>query len=189
MVANIDDDNKLKLVENFVLRSFKKINNEKRIKYLQRTAHWTSVLSPKTTSALKIAALGYDIERAFRRRQMQFSPLAGEKDAEYRQKESARIMKEFLEKNNFPKHVSDKVYNIISGHLTGNEREHKILRDADRINYFENIAIRRSRASGLISPDSIKSEFERKFSDISTKKAKEIAEPFYRKALQELNKK
>ena len=114
---------------------------------------------------------------------------SGQDSVDYHQKQGAKIMKEFLDKNSFPKNISDKVYEIISEHETGNGKEQKILRDADRINYFENIAIRRSRASGMISPESIKNEFQRMLSDISSKKAKELAEPFYKKALHELNRK
>ena len=186
------EDEKLKLVENFVLRSFKKINNERRAKYFSRTLHWASVLKPNASSALKIAALGYDIEKAFRNSSFQLmgpAPCAGEEGEDYSFKKSAEIMKKFLVSNDFPPKIADKVYSIIAGFPKGNEPEHKILRDADRINYFENIAIRRSRAAGLISPERIKTEFERKFSEIATRKAREIAEPFYKKALHELMKK
>ncbi len=181
---------RLKTVENFVLKSFKKVNMEKRMKFFNRTLHWANVLKPDASEALKIAALTYDIQDAFR----QISPFAmnsgkTEDSIDYHQKEGAKIMRKFLEENGFPDKLNNKVYDIIAGHETGDSKEQIILRDADRLNYFENIAIRRARTSGMIPPERIKEEFQRMLSDIRTEQARQLAEPFYKKALGELMRK
>jgi len=181
---------RLKTVENFVLKSFKKVNMDKRVKYFNRTLHWTGVLKPDASEALKIAALTYDIQDAFR----QVSPFSSNHikstdSIDYHQKEGAKIIKRFLEESDFPDSIREKVYDIVAEHETGNGKEHVILRDADRINYFENVAIRRARASGMIPPERIKEEFQRMLNDIKTEQARQLAEPFYKKALGELTKK
>lgn len=190
MVGDNKSEN-LKLVESFVLRSFKKINCEKRIKHFNRTLYWTGVLKPDASEALQIASLGYELGDVYKE-QNPFLVNGSSNNAEsidFHQKEGALKMKKFLEDNGFSESVSKKVHDIIAGHETGEGPEHKILRDADRINYFENIALRRSRASGMISPESIKNEFQKMFKDISSPKAKELAEPFYKKAMTELMRK
>jgi len=147
-------------------------------------------LKPNASEALQIAALTYDIQDAFRNMSpFSSAPIKSTESIDYHQKEGARIIQRFLEENGFPDNLKSRVYDIVAEHETGNGKDHIILRDADRINYFENVAIRRARTGGMIPPERIKDEFQRMLSDIKTEQAKQLAEPFYKKALGELMKK
>lgn len=53
-------------VEQFVVNSFTKADNEKGIKHFERTVYWVQQLKPEADEALLIAAIAHDIERAFR---------------------------------------------------------------------------------------------------------------------------
>ena len=72
------------------------------------------------------------------------------------------------------------------GEEGGNE-EADLIKDADSISYLENNAIKHIKLIGKLSKDRIKNKVDWMYNRISSKKAKSLAEPFYKEAMDLLN--
>ncbi len=88
-------------VRGFVKESFH--NNIAQMKHFDRTVHWVKVFKPDADEAFLIAAVGHDIERAFRKKEemvkMYGNSFKSEEGLMHHQKEGAKIIEDFLVKN------------------------------------------------------------------------------------------
>ncbi len=149
-----------------------------------RALFWVENLKPDADLALKIAAYSHDVERAFNQDSGRKRLLYQEKtDLTKHQHDSAQIIGDFLEKQKANKIIIKKVKELISRHEIGGNAEQNILKDADSISYLENNAVRNLEWLGEVPTEEIRSKFDWMYSRISSKKAKEIAKPFYEKAV------
>lgn len=163
--------------------------------HLLRTGHWIKQLYPKADDALIIAATTHDVERAFPKGRKPPSPeLKGARwdDLVYNRwhgKRSAKFVSNFLKKNGASKDLIDKVVRLIIYHEKGGWKEADYLRDADSISFLEiNVPFFISRISKDLSKKEVGEKFDYMFRRISSKKAKELATPFYSKAITDLDK-
>lgn len=103
----------------------------------KNTLEWLLKLSPDADEALKIAALGHDIERAIARRKVKredYKSYDEFKDAHA--SNSAKVMIEIMKECDVSKRLSDDVFSLVRYHETGNTQRIDILRDADSISFF-----------------------------------------------------
>ena len=103
----------------------------------KNTLEWLLKLSPDADEALKISALGHDIERAIARRKVKredYKSYDEFKDAHA--SNSAKIMIEIMKECDASKRLSDDVFSLVRYHETGNTQRIDILRDADSISFF-----------------------------------------------------
>ena len=103
----------------------------------KNTLEWLLKLKPDADDALKIAALGHDIERAVEERKVRredYKDYDEFKDAHA--SNSAKILAEIMKQCSISKKLSDDIFFLVRHHETGGTRRVDILRDADSISFF-----------------------------------------------------
>jgi hypothetical protein len=104
----------------------------------KNTLEWVCRLTPKIDPALKIAALGHDIERAIEERKVRshnFKTYDEFKRAHALN--SASILKELMLQFNLDSSLVDEVYYLTAHHEEGGDKKADILKDADCISFFD----------------------------------------------------
>ncbi|MFQ5475225.1 MAG: DUF4202 family protein [Candidatus Nanoarchaeia archaeon] len=174
-------------VKPFVKGSFEKCATGKSVEHFERTVNWAQQLKPDADEAILIAAYAHDIARAFRstnsEQTFQTCELNDPEILEEHQKEGARIMTEFLQKEGFGKDKIKRIANMILKHEIGGDEESDLIKDADSISYLEINAPK--NVNKLVAPlgkDKVERKIRWMFERISSDKAKQIAEPFYKTA-------
>lgn len=177
--------------EQFVKESFEN-SGRGGMTHLQRTAFWVKRLYPKADSALLIAAVSHDIERAFRREDVEHAQKSekgflDEKHLKYHQEKGAEIIFNFLIKAGADKDFSRKVKVLIEKHEVGGTREQDTLRDADSVSFFENNADHFVKdKADMTGKEKVREKFIWMFDRIASPAAREIARPWYEAALKDL---
>ncbi|RZB29471.1 MAG: hypothetical protein AEth_01106 [Candidatus Argoarchaeum ethanivorans] len=94
-------------------------------------------LKPNADEALKIAALGHDIERTIEEQKVIRKDYISYDDFKKAHAlNSAEILKEIMKACNVKKELIDDVFFLVSSHETGGNRRADVLRDADTISFF-----------------------------------------------------
>ncbi|MFA6097736.1 MAG: DUF4202 family protein [Candidatus Paceibacterota bacterium] len=174
--------------DKFVERAFGKNG----MKHFRRTVFWVKKLHPEADEAMLIAAISHDLERAFRKdgagnpRDSEKGFLDGE-HLKIHQKEGAKIIFDFLVEEGADSALANRVRELVEAHEVGGDKEQNILKDADSISFFENNAghfiEKKARELGK---EKVKEKFDWMFDRITSKKAKEISERWYERAIKEL---
>ncbi|MBU1922150.1 DUF4202 family protein [Patescibacteria group bacterium] len=180
-----------KKAEQFVVDAFKKIGNEGGIKHFLRTVYWIKQLRPNADEALLISAVAHDIQRAFREKDLSKNasgnPLLNPAMLDDHQKKGAEIIADFLVKQNANQKLIDRVKMLVSKHEVGGNTDQNLLKDADSISFFENNAGHFiEKLVPLFGKKVIKEKFDWMYERITSKKAQQIAQPMYEKALKKL---
>jgi hypothetical protein len=173
-------------VEKFVKETYIRANKEKTIPHFERTAYWVEQLRPDSDEALRVAAFSHDIERAIYGDWVQ-----GSTDVDVLQKHgelSAEIIGGFLRTIDAEDEFISKVKMLVARHeFIGND-EQNVLNEADCISYFET----RSPIHVMVWPDQgvpkahVRKKFEFMYARLKTKHAKEIVEPLFKTAIEQL---
>lgn len=101
------------------------------------TLEWLLKLKPDAGEALKLAALGHDIERAIEKRKVRRADYKSYD--EFKQAHalnSAKILAEIMKECNLGKEFIDDVLFLVRHHETGGSARADILRDADSLSFF-----------------------------------------------------
>jgi hypothetical protein len=104
----------------------------------KNTLEWLLRLKPDADEALKVAALGHDIERAIEERKVKredFSSFDEFKKAHALN--SARIMAEIMAECTIGKKLADDIFSLVAHHETGGDEMAEVLKEADTISYFD----------------------------------------------------
>ena len=104
----------------------------------KNTLEWLLKLKPDADEALKIAALGQDIERAIEERKVKrddYKSYDQFKDAHALN--SAKIMVEIMKDCKINQELIEDVYFLVRHHETGGDSRVNVLRDADTISFFD----------------------------------------------------
>lgn len=105
----------------------------------QSVLRWVVKLKPDAGEALKIAALGHDVERAIESRKVKRENY-GDYD-EFKAAHacnSARILKEIMRECGVDDpQLIEQVYQLVCRHEVGGDPESDLLKDADAISFFE----------------------------------------------------
>ena len=105
--------------------------------HAKNTLEWLLKLKPDADDALKIAALGHDIERAIEHRKVKRKDYRDyDEFKEAHALNSARILEEIMKGCNVRKELIDDICFLVSHHETGGTRRVDVLRDADSISFF-----------------------------------------------------
>jgi hypothetical protein len=172
----------------FVKKSYN--GNEAQMKHFNRTVYWLQYLKPDADEALLIAAIGHDIERAFRSDALIFENHKGSfRDAkwlEFHSNEGAKILEAFLIKQKADSNLINRVKHLVSKHETGGDEDQNLLKDADSLSFLENNAAIFLSKIDKLGFDRVKEKFAWMYERISSSKAKEIAKPFYEKMMNDL---
>ena len=104
----------------------------------KNTLKWLLKLKPDADEALKIAALGHDIERAMEKRKVKrdnYKNYNEFKDAHALN--SAKIMAEIMSDCKMSQELIDRVYFLVRNHGIGGKNGANVLKDADTISFFD----------------------------------------------------
>lgn len=110
------------------------------LNHARSTRKWLLELKPNADLALRISALGHDIERGF---ESDRHDRAKEKFDDYvkykhnHSKKSAEIIVRLLDKYDFGEDFISKVNHLVLNHEFGGDKESDLLMDADSISFFE----------------------------------------------------
>lgn len=185
--------NLYKKVEKFVFDSFNKSDRDVNIKHLARTVYWVKELRPDADEALLIAAIAHDIERAFRDYdnydKVKNSPhgYSGKEHLDHHQGEGAKIISDFLSHETDDNNLIERVKHLVSRHEVGGDDDQNILKDADSISFLENnIDLFLTTKVKELGKEKIGKKFDSMYSRITNEMAKEMARPFYERAVSRL---
>lgn len=104
----------------------------------KNTLEWLLKLKPDADEALRIAALGHDIERAIEERKVRRKDYRNYDDFKKAHAlNSAKIMVEIMKECNMSKKLADDVSYLVRHHESGGNRKVNVLRDADNISFFQ----------------------------------------------------
>ena len=106
----------LEEVQRFVDDAFRRRDSNKIFKHFERTVFWTKQLKPDADEAILIAAYAHDIGRAVSNESLDFYKDKELNDADYleeHQKDSARIITKFLEKEGYDKEAISRISNMV----------------------------------------------------------------------------
>jgi len=105
--------------------------------HAKNTLEWLLKLKPDADEALKIAALGHDIERAIEERKVKRKDYRAYNEFKKAHAlNSAKILKEIMKGCNVRKELVEDIFFLVSHHETGVDRRVDVLRDADSISFF-----------------------------------------------------
>jgi len=178
--------------EQFVFDSFNKAEKPSQIKHFVQTVHWLKILSPDADEALLVAAIAHDIERAFRLKDvLEKKTSAGFTSIEFyrpHEERGAEIIADFLKHQNVDDGFIERVKKLVSRHEEGGDDDQNLLKDADSVSFFEtNVSLFLGEKVKEDGKDKVKQKFDWMFDRITSEKAKQIAQPFYDKAISDLN--
>ncbi len=106
--------------------------------HAENTLKWLLTLDPKADEALRVAALGHDIERAMEHlkiRRADYRDYDAFKAAHARN--SAEILSKKMRELGMPEDVTEEVYSLVLRHETGGDERADLLRDADSLSFFD----------------------------------------------------
>ena len=180
-----------KKAEQFVVDSFIKVDEDKQIKHFIRTVYWIKQLKSDADEALLISAVAHDIERAFRKSdvmpKVQKGGFMDKGFLRLHEERGAEIIGNFLGEQNANHKIIDKVKMLVSKHEEGGNNEQNLLKDADSISFFENNApMFLTKKVNEVGKEKVKEKFDWMFNRITSKKAKELAMDWYKKAVKDL---
>ncbi len=104
----------------------------------KNTLKWLLRLMPDADDALKIAALGHDIERAIEERKAMKTDYKNyEEFKDAHALNSAKILIELMKECNASKELLDDVFFLVAHHEKGGNKRAEALKNADTISFFD----------------------------------------------------
>jgi hypothetical protein len=169
-------------------------NNYANAYHLIRTEHWLRRLEADASEALILAALTHDMERAFPGEdQPKANFSAGAIDLHYNlahAERSARIVANFLRKQEASETLINQVTSLIKAHETGGWPAANLLQAADSLSFLEvNVeSFLRfiSLPHTLWTADLVRAKFDWMYRRIQIPEASKLAAPFYETAIKKL---
>jgi hypothetical protein len=163
--------------------------------HLLQTGYWVKQLDLNASTELVVACITHDVERAFSEgRVPQGSDEEGLNiiwDDEiynlWHGERSAKFTEEFLLQHSMPKDFIEKVKHIVVRHEMGGDAEQNLIQAADSISFLEiNSARFIKNIPKKYSKEQVKEKFDYMYNRIQIPEGKKLAEPFYKKALEDL---
>ena len=167
----------------FMTDVFTKANDPRGVQHHERVDYWVTQLRPDADEGLRTAAISHDIERGING-DWKASSMDPEKLRKH-QDLCAQIAGDFLTKEGASEDFITIVKHLISSHEYGGDEDQNILSDADRLTYFENVAVRHARTykeKGK-TKEEMKNKLDFEFNKIHSAAAREVAQPWYDEAL------
>jgi len=130
--------NKFDLIKDKIIELLKNSAVEEDYVHAQYVWKWVLKLKPDADTALQIAALGHDIDRAIPDKMIKKGDYTNyDEYKKYHALNSAKIIGELLEKYGFDEKVISKVKLLIENHEVGGEGDAEVLKESDSLAFFE----------------------------------------------------
>lgn len=183
--------NMLNKIKKFVNDSFNMSANDNGTKHFEQTVYWVKEIKPNPDEPTLIAAYAHDIARAFRKETTQQTFKNKEfNDSEIltqHQEQGATIISDFLQKEDYNEEAIKRVHNMILHHEVGGDEDSDLIKDADSVSYLEINAVKHVKLADNLGREKIGNKIKWMYDRITSPKAKELAKPFYEKAIQKLD--
>lgn len=182
----------LSKIKQFVDESFNQINRSRSLKHFDRTVYWVKKIKPDTDEPILIAAYAHDISRAFskefRIEGIKNKDLTDPRILRKHQDESARIVVDFLRKENYDENLIKRVDNMVRHHEDGGDEESDLIKDADTLSFLEVNAPRHiNTLVKAFGKENMRKKIDYMYNRISSTKTKSFAKSYYKKAIKLLN--
>ena len=182
-----------KKVEEFVIDGFIKTGSRS-VSHHVGVVYWIKKLKPDADEALFIAAVAHDVERIIpknRKEEMNLIKKSKEgflnkKMLKKHQKRSVEIIGKFLEKQGADKKLVKRVKMLVSKHEEGGNRDQSLLKDVDSLSFFENNIDRILEMIPEMGEKKVREKIDWMYNRITSRKTKQIAKPYYQKAIKKL---
>jgi hypothetical protein len=176
---------------NFIRNWVKK--NSKSKNHLLRTGFWLKEIYKNPSDSMMIAAIGHDIERSFSEKGEK-RPLNLDWDNEdyllWHGRRSARFLRELLLESSLEEKTIKEIESLVINHEIGGNVNSDAVKDADSISFLENNYYTLIKdVPRKFSKERAKKKLDFMYNRITSEKAKQIAKPFYERAIEKLNKK
>jgi len=165
------------------------------VKHLKRAAYWVKVLRPDADEAFLLAAVGHDIERAYKDKrphgiteaEQNGTTLTDPVYLKFHQGEGARILGEWLQEHGADSKLIERVKHLVETHEVGGDEDQNLIQDVDSMSFFENnidhFIKHFVKERGV---DAVRTKFNWMWERMHSAKAKEIVRPWYEAAIQKL---
>ncbi|MCL5094292.1 MAG: HD domain-containing protein [Patescibacteria group bacterium] len=175
-----------KKVEKFIEESFKENAPYRHTPiHLKLTAECLRELEPNPNEALLIAAVSHDIDRAFINHKFE-KEFNNPDYLDYHQTTCAKIISDYLNDLKTDPRFIKEVANLISKHEIGGNKEENLLKDADSLSFFKGKGYLGIIKRFTDNPSKVQRKVDWMYNRITSKKAKELAKPFYEDAIRKL---
>ncbi len=176
-----------------IIEELEKFIREKNIEaeHMLRTGFWLKRIFSEADDVFFVAAICHDIERCFPLREGEVKPSKtgdDSKDEEYlwwHGKRSAEFAEKLLREYGFDDEEKlAKIKTLITEHSFGGSFEKDLMRDADSLSLLENnipLFIKEKK-----DQEKLKEKIVSEFARLSCEKSRELAKPFFDKALNDL---
>ena len=130
---------KFDLIKKEIDKLTKDVPYEIEYSHSQSVLKWILKLKPNADVALKIAAIGHDIDRSIPERRIRAEDFNNyNKYKKQHSLRSSEIISELMKKFNFNKEIIEKTQLLIENHEVGGKGNVEILKEADSLSFFEN---------------------------------------------------
>ena len=121
-----------------ILEIIKKSSNPEDPIHAKNTLEWMIKLEPQADEALKIAALGHDIERAIDKRKIKRENYTDyEEFKKAHALNSAEVLSKLMETFKVKKELREEIFYLVNHHETGGNKRANLLKNADSISFFQ----------------------------------------------------
>ncbi len=161
--------------------------------HLLKALEWLDRLAPDASEAVRLATLTHDMERAFPGPdQPLHHTLKGFDDQEYtaaHSARSARIVGRWLRDEGANETLAQEVERLIRVHEDGGWPEADLMQAADSLSFLDvNVDLFLDMVrSGKRTPEEVRLKLDYTYERIQVPRAKELALPYYRQAIERLN--
>ncbi len=127
----------IKKIEDVIIKQIAKSEIPEDFVHSKDTVKWLLKIKPDADVALKIAALGHDIERSLGHKKVKREDYNSyDEFKKAHSLNSARIIASIMKKFHTNQELIYDVYNLIANHETGGDKRSDILKHADSISFF-----------------------------------------------------
>lgn len=121
-----------------IMEIIKKSSNPEDPIHARNTLEWMIKLEPQADEALKIAALGHDIERAISKRKIKRENYT--KYEEFKKAHalnSAEVLSKLMGIFKVKKELREEIFYLVCHHETGGNKRANLLKNADSLSFFQ----------------------------------------------------
>jgi len=121
-----------------IVEIIKKSSNPEDPIHARNTLEWMIKLEPQADEALKIAALGHDIERAISKRKIKRENYTNyEEFKKAHALNSTGILSKLMETFKVKKELREEIFYLVNHHETGGNKRANLLKNADSLSFFQ----------------------------------------------------
>lgn len=121
-----------------IMEIIEKSSNPEDPIHARNTLEWMIKLEPQADEALKIAALGHDIERAISKRKIKRENYTNyEEFKKAHSLNSAEVLSKLMETFGVKKDLREEIFYLVNHHETGGNKRSNLLKNADSLSFFQ----------------------------------------------------